>query len=37
MRLEQLATERKAAAVERARLQADLDSAIRALTIDRKL
>ncbi len=36
-RLEQITTERKAAAAERARLQSDLDSAIRALAVDRKL
>jgi len=36
-RLEQIISERKAAASERARLQDDLDSAIRALAVDRKL
>ena len=36
-RLEQIISERKAAAAERARLQSDLDSAIRALAVDRKL
>jgi hypothetical protein len=36
-RLEQIVTEGKAAAAERARLQSDLDLAIRALAVDRKL
>ncbi|MEK6325551.1 MAG: hypothetical protein AABN33_28245 [Acidobacteriota bacterium] len=36
-RLEQIISERKAAASDRARLQSDLDSAIRALALDRKL
>jgi len=36
-RLEQITTERKTAAIERARLQSELDSAIRALAVDRKL
>ena len=36
-RIEQITSERKSAAAERARLQSDLDSAIRALTLDRKL
>ena len=36
-RLEQIISERKAAAAERARLQSDLDSAIRALAVDRNL
>ena len=36
-RLEQIATERRGAASERAALQAELDAAIRALALDRKL
>lgn len=36
-RLEQIISERKSGASERARLQTDLDSAIRALALDRKL
>jgi hypothetical protein len=36
-RLEQIISERKSADSERARLQAELDSAIRALALDRKL
>ncbi|HSO73536.1 MAG TPA: hypothetical protein VLU47_01765 [Blastocatellia bacterium] len=36
-RLEQIISERKSAASERARLQTDLDTAIRALALDRKL
>jgi hypothetical protein len=36
-RLEQIISDRKAAASERTRLQSDLDSAIRALAVDRKL
>jgi hypothetical protein len=36
-RLEQIISERKSAALERARLQTELNSAIRALALDRKL
>jgi hypothetical protein len=36
-RLEQLTTERRAAAAERARLQAELDEAIRALSLEKKM
>ncbi|MGA9773016.1 MAG: hypothetical protein WBV94_28555 [Blastocatellia bacterium] len=36
-RIEQITVEKRAAAVERARLQAELDAAIRALALDRKL
>lgn len=35
--LEQIILERKAAATDRGRLQSDLESAIRALALDRKL
>lgn len=36
-RIEQITSERKAAAAERARLQSDLEAAIRVLALDRKL